>query len=333
MQTTRHFIFSLVIVILSLVSVDILIGKIGDFLMDRIPNFSGQLAKDNYRLNRVTDDIIILGSSRGSHHYVTTMLKDSINNYTGRNYSLYNAAIDGKFINSNLCAAESIMSRYSPKLLIFEVSESELSGSEAVQDIMFSAVHYHKNPFVKQYIQDLGRKEQIKVASNMFRYNQKFLRIFSSFIQKGEKTGYEPLYKVMTIIPKQGKENLKNVKPIKVDEYSLTNFTRVMRTARDKGVQLVVVSSPTFSPIVNNDYLASLCKDYKIPYLDLYNLELFNNHPEYFQDIGHLNDTGAHIYTDLFFKELKPYLLNLENVVTSNFKYTCSGVEHHVHDQ
>lgn len=158
--------------------------------------FRSQIAKDNYRLNRVTTDIIIVGSSRGSHHYVTTMLRDSINSYTGYQYSLYNGAIDGKFINSNSCSAESIMDRYKPRLLIFEVSESELSGSRSVSDMEFAAVNYNNNQFVKKYLDDLGWKERIKIASNMFRYNQKVLRVVSSFIQKGGgETGYEPLYK------------------------------------------------------------------------------------------------------------------------------------------
>lgn len=305
----RQLLFSAIIVIACLVLVDIIVGKVGDYAMEKIPNFSGQIAKDNYRLNRVTTDIIIVGSSRGSHHYVATMLKDSINCYTGGQYSLYNGAIDGKFINSNSCSAESIMDRYKPRLLIFEVSESELGGSRAVRDMEFAAVNYNNNQFVKKYLDDLGWKERIKIASNMFRYNQKVLRVVSSFIQKGGETGYEPLYKRMIVLPKKDTENIKTERDI--DEYSLRNFTRVLQTAREKGVLMVAVSSPRFSPTDNNEFLSSLCAEYGVPYIELYNLELFNTHPEYFQDASHLNDDGAHVYTGVFFDALKPYLTPL----------------------
>ena len=32
------------------------------------------------------------------------------------------------------------------------------------------------------------------------------------------------------------------------------------------------------------------------------------HHPEFFKDASHLNDDGAHVYTAMFFEELKPYL-------------------------
>lgn len=92
-----------------MVLVDIVVGKAGDYVMTILPadsGPSGQISKDNYRLNHVMTDVVIIGSSRGSHHYVSEMLRDSINQYTGVEYSIYNCAIDGKFINSNSCAAE-----------------------------------------------------------------------------------------------------------------------------------------------------------------------------------------------------------------------------------
>ena len=133
-----RLVFSLVIVTILLVIVDLVVGFIADKVVDKMPNYSGQIAKDNYRLHRLETDIVILGSSRGSHHYVTALLSDSIDSYKGKHYSIYNAAIDGKFANSNLCAAEMIISRYSPKLVIIDLSESQLV-SEDVSDIKFSS--------------------------------------------------------------------------------------------------------------------------------------------------------------------------------------------------
>ena len=308
-KKNKYFLIAAGSVLVSLLVLDFVIGLAGDYAMKRIPDYSDQLAKDNFRLNRVTTDVIIVGSSRGAHHYVTTELQDSINNYTRGHYSLYNGAIDGKFINSNSCAAESIMDRYTPSLLIFEVSEEELAGRKAVRDMEFAAVNKKNNQFVKRYINDLVLKEQLKTSSNMYRYNQQLLRIASSFLVHGDSTGYEPLYKKMIV------NNLEEEAPNNnrvYDEYSMANFKRVLKTANEKGVHLVIVSSPMYKPVDDNMKLAQICHDYEVPYIELYNLDYFNSRPELFQDRDHLNDEGAHLYTNLFFQKLKPFLSHLD---------------------
>jgi len=304
----KKLIISIFIVFTILLIIDIIVGKCGDFVMTKLPSYSGQIAKDNYRLNRLETDIVIIGSSRGSHHYVTTVLGDSINKYTNGSYSIYNAAIDGKFINSNSCAAESIIKRYTPDMLIFEVGASELkaTGNE-YSDIRFSLPHYTSNETVRSYINELGWKERIKAMSNIYRYNGKVLRIISSFLIKGNETGYEPLFNKMKVLPNN------DVKEKKADNspYSVENFTRVLETCKNNNINLVVVSSPRFRPIDNNYFLKELCKKHNITYIDLYDLGLFNENPELFQDGSHLNHDGALIYTKLFFENLKPYLNHL----------------------
>ena len=151
-----------------------------------------------------------------------------------------------------------------------------------------------------------GSKERIKISSNLFRFNRRFAHIAQSFINRAENTGYEPIYGTMSEIPEvrtTPKSTSHNI-----DEYSLKVFTRVLETAKKKGVYLIVVASPRFRPTDSNLFLADLCRWYDVPFIELYDLEEFNSHPEYFKDKSHLNDDGAHIYTNLFFQTLKPYL-------------------------
>ena len=307
MNSRRRFLLIVLITVTSLMVIDFVVGKAGDYAMTKIPDYSGHFAKDNFRLNRMTDDIVILGSSRGDHHYVSSMLSDSINRYTGKSYSLYNAAIPSKYINCNSCAAESIMGRYSPRLIIFEVSQREFDGEKALADMEYSIVHYHSNPYVRKYLDNLGLKERIKCASNLFRYNTKLLRIASAFTTPASNTdGYEPLYAKMPITDNRDPKQM--LLPEEADDYTIDNFIRVLKTAKGKNIPLVVVSSPRYFPSDNNDYLEEFCTQYQIPYIDLFNLDYFNEHPEFFKDWGHLNDAGAHLYTALFFERIKPYL-------------------------
>ena len=297
-------------VIGSLVVVDIIVGKAGELALKKMPDFTmTQVSKDNFRLNRVKTDIVLVGSSRCTRHYVSSMLRDSINAYVGGNYSIFNCGVDGRTVNTNSCAAESIMDRYTPKLLIFDVSEAEFAAGPRMEEMESSALNFNDNKFVREYLNDFGIKERIKIFSNMFRFNRRFAHIIQSYVNKSENTGYEPIYGTMAVIPEPKAESKSTSHNI--DVYSLKVFTRVLQTAKEKGVYLIVVASPRFRPTDSNLFLADLCRQYDVPFIELYDLEEFNSHPEYFKDKSHLNDDGAHIYTDLFFQTLKPYLNRL----------------------
>ena len=302
-----QFLVSVLAVIGSLIIVDLIVGKVGELALKKMPDFTmTQVSKDNFRLNRVKTDIVLVGSSRCTRHYVSSMLRDSINAYVGGKYSIFNCGVDGRTVNTNSCAAESIMSRYTPKLLIFDVSEAEFAAGPRLEEMESSALNYYDNQFVREYLNDFGTKERLKISSNLFRFNRRFAHIAQSFINRTENTGYEPIYGTMTEIPEvrtTPKSTSHNI-----DEYSLKVFTRVLETAKEKGVYLIVVASPRFRPTDSNLFLADLCHRYDVPFIELYDLEEFNSHPEYFKDKSHLNDDGAHIYTELFYQTLKPYL-------------------------
>ena len=198
------------------------------------------------------------------------------------------------------------MDRYTPKLLIFDVSELDLSRGVQKGAMEDYGVFYRDNAFVKQYLDDMGWKEQVKMSSNMFRFNRRFAHIVQSYINDTNDDGYEPIYQKMAVAPEESTRP--KVSSHQIDDKSLENFSRVLQTAKSKGVYMIVVSSPRYRPNDDNRFLADLCKGYGIPYIELHNLELFNSHPEYFKDTAHLNDDGAHVFTELFFQTLKPYL-------------------------
>lgn len=146
------------------------------------------------------------------------------------------------------------------------------------------------------------------MKSSLYRYNGKLFRIMSSFLIVNQvDDGYEPLYG--TTIDTAKLTQSKNKKSIeKLNPYSTNNFTNVLRKYQKSGVPLVIACSPQFRPSGNNQELEKLCSIYQIPFIDMYDINAFNDHPEFFKDAGHLNDDGAHVYTAMFFEELKPYL-------------------------
>ena len=299
---------TILIVFAMLVAADISVGVVNDKLMDILPDFYGDFAKDNYRLHYLDTDVVILGSSRGKYHYVSQQLNDSIDAYSGKHLSLYNAGISDKFANSNSCAAEAIIARYRPQLVIYDISEDQLCSNQ-VADIEFSSPFYWKDTIVRRYLDDIGLKERILMKSSIYRYNGKIFRIASTFLTTTVvDDGYEPKYGAKIDTTKAKEEEMDATLTMELDNYTLNNFENVLKKYSSAKVPLVIVSSPKFRPTDDNKRLAVICDKYGVPFIDFYDTPYFNSHPELFYDANHLNDGGAHVYTAMFFEQLKQYL-------------------------
>lgn len=301
-----RFGLALLIVAVLLIIVDISIGSIGDRLALNMPSFGRLVTKDNYRLHRMNAEVVIIGSSRGAHHYVTSQLNDSIDAYVGRHVDIYNASIQGHFANNNCCAAEAIIARYHPKLLIFDQPENQMCVKEIASDLEHLTPYYRTDSIVNRYINGLGWKERLLMQSSMFRYNNKLLSIVTAYLFKGTKDdGYIPL--AGTSI------NLNDFEYIdypheELNPYSESNFRNVLAKYKEEEVPIIITASPFFRSGRDNTQLHQICEEYGILYIDFYNEPYYSQHPELFKDPAHLNDEGAHMFTALFFQKLKPYL-------------------------
>lgn len=311
-KDTSRFWKTILIATAMLVVVDITVGVVADRLMDKLPYSKEDLAKDNYRLHYLNTDVVIIGSSRGCNHYVTTQLGDSLDAYFGEHLSIFNAAIAGKRANSNSCAAEVFIARYRPKLVIYDLSEDLLCDNQ-VDDIEFSAPFYWKDTIVCRYLHDIGLKERLLMKSSLYRYNGKLVRIVSCFLSSTAlDDGYKP--KFGTTIDTTKVKDVPKVSALtkELDSYTVKNFETVLKKYSSEKVPLVVACSPFFRPTNNNKRLAAICDKYGIPFMDFYDTPYFNSHPELFYERKHLNDDGAHAFTALFFEQLKPFLPNLK---------------------
>jgi hypothetical protein len=301
---------TLLIAIAMLVAVDITVGVVSDRLMDKLPDFSGDLAKDNYRLRRLETDVVIIGSSRGSGHYVTSLLGDSLDAYYGEHLSIYNASIAGKRANSNSCAAEVLIERYRPQLVIYDIFEKMICDPR-VDDIEFSAPYYWKDTIVRRYLDDIGLRERILMKSSLYRYNGKLFRIASTIANpEAPNDGYEPNFGQHSDLAKNvdNDEEEISMPTEELDSYVLKHFEDVLRKYSSEKIPLVIVCSPRFCPKDNNKRLAAICDQYGVPFLDFYDTPYFNEHPELFRDGKHMNDDGAHVFSAMLIERLKPYL-------------------------
>lgn len=296
--------------VVSVLCVDRLTGKILDSMLPQISK-QGQTGMTYYSLNDVDSPIVIVGSSRASHHYVSKMIEDSLC------LPVYNVARDGCFFSYNCCVVNSILDRYSPKLIVWENGTEYLF--ESVPDSYTNLYpYYKKNEWVyKTLNEELDIMERTQLLSRIYQYNSVSHRIITRFV--GSKSfvdntgnGYLPLP------PKNLRSSLKlttkDYSELSLKETKVNRFRSTLARAREKGVKIVVVDSPVFQTVSNVNLSAqtmkSICDDYGMLFLNNSQLYYFLEHPEYFNDEIHMNDNGARRYTALFIHQIRNYFEN-----------------------
>lgn len=295
---------AVLIVLASVAVVDVAVGKVMDWMLPQISN-QGDTGKTYYSLNDVNTPVVIVGSSRAAHHYVTEMIEDSLH------MPAYNVARDGCFFSYNCCVINSILDRYTPKLIIWE------NGTEYLYDDMDDPLeslypYYDSNTWVNKTIkEELPFTEYARLNSNIYQYNSIAHRILMRYrgrhsFSDGTIKGYLPL------APKQLRKQLElrkeELESTTLSETKIERFRSTLERAQKIGVRIVVVDSPKYK-LRNTENLSAskmqeLCEQYGALYLDNSQLSFFLEHPELFNDATHMNDDGAKIYTELFLKQI-----------------------------
>lgn len=298
-----------VLIVLALVfAADRVIGRVMNNLLPMISNH-GDSGKTYFSLHDVNTPIVIVGSSRAAHHYVTEMIEDSLK------MPAYNVAIDGCFFSYNCCVINSILERYSPKLIIWE------NGNEYLYDGIADPLealypYYTKNEWVLRTIQEEKPwTEYVRLNSDIYRYNSKIHRILIRYMTRhsfvdGTIKGYEPSPKKQ--LKKQLELEKETVESTSLSETKIERFRYTLERAQKMGVCIVVVDSPKYLLRSYDNISASkmqeLCNQFGALYLDNSQLPYFLEHPELFNDSVHLNDDGAKLYTSLFLNTIKHFM-------------------------
>lgn len=295
------------IVLLGVVVIDLTIGKVMNWMLPQISN-QGDTGKTYYSLNDVNTPIVIVGSSRAAHHYVTDIIEDSLGIPT------YNMARDGCFFSYNCCVVNSIMDRYIPKLIIWE------NGTDYLYDGVLDPLeniypYYESNKWVKKVIEnELPWREYVRLNSCIYRYNSIIHRVVmrfherNSFVASSNK-GYQPLAAKKLKVPLKLEKELTIAENLSNSKIAIFESTLVR--AEKMGVLVVVVNSPLYKLTESNlssVKMQQICKDHGMLFLDNSQLSYFLEHSRLFNDAIHMNDEGARIYTRIFLKQIEDYV-------------------------
>lgn len=260
-----------------------------------------------------TPQLLVLGSSRASHHYDSRILQDSLG------IEVFNAGLDGKGLAIGYGLFAAVSQRGYPKYIICELTPSfdlqDESGSATGLNMLYPYIY---NPTISKLICDFDESEKFKLYSNAYRLNSSLFRLIPSIFMKNEDSlsGFIPLYgKLDKEIEKTNKDSEENVKDnisdnkIKVDPVKEKYLRSLIEQARSNGCEIFFA----ISPVYGGDDLSSYKEELEI--INEYNGVLLNHlndasiiyDSSLFQDRTHMNVDGARLFTNIIIQEIREY--------------------------
>ena len=261
----------------------------------------GGTGAEYYVCKEGNDDVLVMGSSRASHHYVSNILADSLG------MSCYNGGQDGNGIVMQYGRWKMISERHVPKVLIYDIEPSFDLAVDDNSRYVDRLKPYSDDKQVSNYISELFPMERLKLMSKMYRFNYKFLEVMSDCVRPSESNGgYRPNRKhirqeIIDAAPQEG-----IVRFDEIDEVKINCLKSLISEVKEKGVKVVLVSSPYWKGYGGIDWsvIEELADTMGVPFIDYANSEIRNN-PDWWADSMHLNDDGAQVFTADFASRLK----------------------------
>lgn len=260
----------------------------------------------NYYISEIScDDVLILGSSRAARHYDPKILEDSLN------LSCYNCGEPGCGILTAYARYELIAKRHKPKLIIYEVSpEYDYLKTDDYSKYLGPIRQYADKTPVKDLFLKFGDEfEAIRLLSKMYKNNSHIVNNIKDNLIKGrDYKGYKPLNGVLDA---NTHPPLDYSPQCEVDSIKLFYVKKLIGEVKKDKVPICFVVSPKYSnsdttKSERNVYspIYSLCRQYHIPFYNHIDMDGISGNRLFFQDYGHMNQSGATNYTKAICSEL-----------------------------
>ena len=304
-KSYKLFILKLVIFIAILAGVDFLVGKGMDYLrisaFERHPNNVGM--KASFVIEKTTDDVLIIGASDASHHYIPLMIEDSIG------MTVQNCGIDGSFFLFQNCLINLTLQRYSPKMIIWQFGPNYLTTSyDKYEHQNDSRLYpYYDDEYCNKILDEQSNTFWMKMKSGMYRNNSKlFDYVHGNFVEHHFYKGYVPIETLGYAYPSISHEiDTCSLSPKKIDI-----LKKSIEFCNIKGVKLVFAIAPSLysegiyeTPQYGK--LLSIANEYEVPIIESRKYREYFIDPSLYKDVNHLNDNGAKLWMKYFIPELE----------------------------
>lgn len=286
----KKYLVKILLFFIAVAVVDILFGYACQYMNDH--SKGGGIKSRYYVCKESNEDVLVFGSSRAKHHYVPDIIEDSLN------MTCYNAGEDGNGIILSYGFLKMITRRYSPKLIIYDVSGFDIYEDDNMKYLDLMKPYYHE-PGIDSIFWAVNPKSRIMMVSNLYRYNTTCLRVLGSFIHpmNNYPKGYSPLTKTMDYEPV-----VKDKKNVDVDDLKIHYFEEFIQLSKSKGINLICCVSPSYKEPKDSEHykpIELLCARQGVPFLNYAASPDISSEKQFFKDRTHMNDRGARFYSSM----------------------------------
>lgn len=302
----KKFLKYILIFFLLITIVDIITGFVGRYLNSHA---KGGDTKSHFHIAyEMTDSVLIFGSSRAIHHYDPKILEDTLG------ISVYNCGLDGNGIIFNYARLMSIITRYKPQMIIYDVIPSfDMAHDDYSKYLNWQKRLYNDIPEIREIFYDIDWSENVKMLSNLYTYNTNIIQMLSDNINPQQNVAYHGFKPLNETIDYEIAQQLEN--PQKWDDLKLKYFRKFIENCQKYDIKLIFSFSPWYKALTSDIYnnFISLCNEYDLIIIDMYANPLFSTNREFFADASHLNAIGAEVFSKEFAHILKERLHSLND--------------------
>jgi len=286
----KFLLFTLKILILTIV-----IAVALDFIYTTVYLQSNKRGKIDQVYNSKNEnfDVVILGSSRANNHFVAQMFED-------KGLKTFNYGMSGGHLfEASLLLKLMIERDYKIKNVILE---ADLNLSNKHRDFGISSKflpYLHQSEIIKKHFSNEDDFLELYYFP-FYRYIKfddriGFREFYNTLFQKKTNTldnkGYYPL------VNHKGnmKNNIVNLKPLVHNQY----YEEIKQICKDNDINFIAVMTPMCENTKGINYFEKVKKLYP----EIHNYENVVVEDKYFSSCGHMNDTGARMFTARILKD------------------------------
>ena len=305
MGKRKKFLLKLLIVVVAIAVADTVAGGLMSHFYFSIKH--GEQARTTYAVDSANQQVVILGSSRASHHYVPEIIEDSLG------MKCYNSGKDKQGLFYSLAILKAVCARYHPQGVVLDLTPFSFETKEAALDqLSILLPYYRQHPEIQAIINKRSRWEWLKTKSLLYCYNSMPLQIFFNNIsaerEANSKNGYVPLYNKWNpnsyVAANRGQKNSP------ADSVIVKAFEEIISIAKEQQISLVIVVSPVYAAAdINTQTIRAakeICTRKGVSFLDYSQAVTFIGKTSLFSDQEHLNNTGAVLFSSRLCSDLKP---------------------------
>jgi hypothetical protein len=262
---------------------------------------SGLMYRTTYSIEKTTAPLLVFGSSKANHHYTPEAFEKEL----GMEY--YNTGRDGCHIFYHYAVLQSILKRYTPKVIILDFTLFDIQKKQESYDRLAALLPYYEtHPEIRPVVELKGETEKLKLLSSIYPYNSAAFTIFKGNTsgksdEEVKAKGFVPLLRTWnkTIGPAPDTIDISIADTLKV-KY----FEAFIKDCKAANVKLLITFSPMYLKYEQSpppiETVKKLAAAYQVDFYNFLTDTSFINHPQLFSDPSHLNDRGAKVYSERF---------------------------------